>query len=366
MYSLVGDEAEDNMPPARYIQLTATQKGALKQLYRSTDDADVRSRCQMILLSAQGHSTVELAKLTFFDQDTILFWFDRYEAEGLAGLQDRPRSGRPPKITGPSRDDLQQAADQDPRQTGQSFSVWTCKDLARHLAERGHSLVAGETIRRHLRVLGFRIVRPVLSISSPDPDYAMKVERLERLKAQARCGEIVLLYEDEVDLNLLPGIIGCWTRRGQQRKVPTPGQNQKRYGFGVVNFTTGEITRLIGERKDSDHFCAFVEQVVRQYCPGEVWDGPKVALVVDNYIIHHSKKTLAVLGRYADRLAAVPLPTYSPKLNVIELLWKHLRRKVTHNHLFQSIGALVEAVEAFFARLDSHPAEVLSVIGCSE
>jgi putative transposase len=186
------------------------------------------------------------------------------------------------------------------------------------------------------------------------------------LKAEARSGKIILLYEDEVDLNLLPGIIGCWTRRGQQRRVPTPGQNQKRYGFGAVNFMTGQVTRLIGERKNSDHFCSLVERVVQDYCPGEIWQGPKVVMVVDNYIIHRSKKTNRVLESYADRLTVAPLPTYSPKLNVIELLWKYLRRKVTHNHLFDSIETLVEAVEAFFARLDSHPAEVLSAIGCSE
>jgi transposase len=362
----VCDEVKKNMPPARYIQLTSTQKTALRHLYRRTDNADVRSRCQMILLSAQGHSAAEIAGLTFFDQDTVLFWFDRYEADGLPGLQDRPRSGRPPKMTGPSRDDLQQAADQDPREAGRPFSVWTCDDLAHYLVEKGHLQVAGETVRRHLWTLGFRIVRPVLSISSPDPDYEAKVERLEELKAEARRDEIVLLFEDEVDLNLLPGIIGCWTRRGQQRRIPTPGQNQKRYGFGAVNFTTGQITRLIGERKDSDHFCALVEQIVQDYCPGETWQGPKVVLIVDNYIIHSSKKTNQVLERYADRLTVVALPTYSPKLNLIELLWKYLRRKVTHNHLFDSVGALIEAVEAFFVRLDSHPAEVLSVIGCSE
>ena len=354
------------MASARYIKLTPAQDVALRHLYRRTDNADVRSRCQMILLSAQGHSAVEIAGLTFFDQDTVLFWFDRYEAAGLDGLQDRPRSGRPPKMTGPSRDDLQQAAEQDPRQAGQPFSLWTCDDLAHHLAQKGHLRVAGETIRRHLRALGFRIVRPVLSISSPDPEYEAKVERLEELKAQARRGEIILLYEDEVDLNLLPGIIGCWTRRGQQRRIPTPGQNQKRYGFGAVNVITGQVTRLIGERKNSDHFCALVERVVQQYCPGEIWQGRKVALVVDNYIIHRSKTTNAVPVRYADRLTIVALPTYSPKLNLIELLWKHLRRKVTHNHLFESVSTLVQAVEAFFVRLDSHPAEVLSVIGCPE
>ncbi len=354
------------MPPARYVQLTPAQARALRDLYRRTDDADLRSRSQMILLSAQGHSAAEIAELTFFDQDTVLFWFDRYEGDGLAGLRDRPRSGRPPKMTGASRDDLQQAAEQDPRATGHVFSVWTCDDLAHDLAQQGHLRVAGETVRRHLRDLGFRIVRPVLSISSPDPDYESKAKRLEELKAQARRGEISLLFEDEVDLNLLPGIIGCWTRRGQQRRIPTPGQNRKRYGFGAVNFMTGKISRLIGEHKNSDHFCALVEQVVQDYCPGETGQGPKVVLVVDNYIIHRSQKTKRVLERYADRLMLVALPTYSPKLNLIELLWKYLRRKVTHNHLFDSVGTLIEAVEAFFAGLDLRPTEVLSIIGCSE
>jgi hypothetical protein len=62
----------------------------------------------------------------------------------------------------------------------------------------------------------------------------------------------------------------------------------------------------------------------------------------------------------------VPLPTYSPKLNVIELLWKYLRRKVTHNHLYASIEKLVDAALEFLKSLNEKPAEVLSVIGCSE
>jgi transposase len=117
--------------------------------------------------------------------------------------------------------------------------------------------------------------------------------------------------------------------------------------------------------------CSVTDGIIRpgqvaQYCPGETWPGPKVVLVVDNYIIQRSKKTNALLALYADRLMVVALPTYSPKLNLIELLWKYLRRKVTHNHLFRSVGALIEVVEAFSTDLDSRPAEVLSVIGCSE
>jgi hypothetical protein len=60
---------------------------------------------------------------------------------------------------------------------------------------------------------------------------------------------MILLYEDEVDLNLLPGVIRCWTKRGQQRRILTPGQNQKRYGFGAVNFISGQLTYRVAERK---------------------------------------------------------------------------------------------------------------------
>ena len=225
-------------------------------------------------------------------------------------------------------------------------------------------MLSAETVRRHLVDLGYRIVRPVLSIASPDPDYEVKAESLEQLKEQARRGEIILLFEDEVDLNLLPGVLGCWTQRGQQRKVPTPGQNVKRYGFGAVNFMTGHVTHHIGERKNSDGFIRLVEQIVQTYCPGETWHGPKVA--VGHRQLHHPplEEDRRRAGQVCRSLVQVmALPTYSPKLNLIERLWKHLRRKVTHNHLFECIADLVAAVEQFLTDLDDRPAEVLSVIG---
>jgi transposase len=85
------------MRPGRFIQIDEPERTALRQMYRQTKDADLRSRCQMLLLSADGHGVGEIAKLTLFDENSVLFWFDRYEAEGLDGLEDRPKSGRPPK-----------------------------------------------------------------------------------------------------------------------------------------------------------------------------------------------------------------------------------------------------------------------------
>jgi transposase len=86
------------MPAARYIRpLSEKELAALRARYRATHDADVRSRCQMILFSAQGKSVSEVAELTLFGEDTVLYWFERYEQQQLSGLEDESRSGRPSK-----------------------------------------------------------------------------------------------------------------------------------------------------------------------------------------------------------------------------------------------------------------------------
>ena len=57
------------------------------------------------------------------------------------------------------------------------------------------------------------------------------------------------------------------------------------------------------------------------------------------------------------------LPTYSPKLNPVERFWRHLRRKVTHNHFFQTLEQLMDAVFSFFRNMAASPDLVRGVVG---
>jgi transposase len=271
-----------------------------------------------------------------------------------------------PKVNGRCEAELRKLVEQEPRQAGYSFSSWTCTDLVRELAKKGFEQVSCETIRAHLHQLGYRVLRPVLAIASPDPDYPKKVKQLEKYKKQAKNGEILLFFQDEIDLNLLPGILRCWTLRGSQRKVMTPGANVKRYGFGAVNYISGKTVHRIEDHKNSAGFCAFVEQFMHSVTQSPEYHGQKIVLVVDNFRIHHSQKTMEFLEQYADQLVLFALPTYSPWLNLIELLWKHLRRKVTHNHLFETISQLVQAVCSFLQSLNRTPQRTLSIIGATE
>lgn len=146
----------------------------------------------------------------------------------------------------------------------------------------------------------------------------------------------------------------------------TPGANQKRYGFGAVNYVSGKTLHRIDEHKNSVAFCAFVKQFMQTVIQSPEYHGQKIILLVDNFIIHHSHKTIQFLEQYADQLVLFALPTYAPWLNVIELLWKHLRRKVTHNHLFKTIAQLVQAVCSFLKSLNRTPQRTLSIIGATE
>ena len=71
----------------------------------------------------------------------------------------------------------------------------------------------------------------------------------------------------------------------------------------------------------------------------------------------------AVVRAAAGRLVLLYLPTYSPWLNPIEMLWRHFRREVTHCEIFEAVKLLIEAPYNFFSRYNTNPKDVLSIIG---
>ena len=120
-------------------------------------------------------------------------------------------------------------------------------------------------------------------------------------------------YADEFNISWLPTLRAMWSPKGQQVMISTPGQPKVHYGLGAVNYQDGEV-----------------EAVVRSA---------------------------------TGRLVLLYLPTYSPWLNPIEMLWRHFRREVTHCELFESVKVLIEASENFFHRFNQSPDKVLSIIG---
>jgi transposase len=82
----------------RTIRLESEDKVALEHVRKTDSRYRVRDRAQALLLSSQGKRIKELALIFGVDRDTISSWFDRWESKGLAGLEDAPHPGRPPKL----------------------------------------------------------------------------------------------------------------------------------------------------------------------------------------------------------------------------------------------------------------------------
>lgn len=139
--------------------------------------------------------------------------------------------------------------------------------------------------------------------------------------------------------------------------IPTPRQPYKRYGLGVVNYHTGETVVLFRRRKRRKEVAELLQTLVDKHPTGTIF------VALDNASTHQDDEVEAVLRGAAGRLVLLYLPTYSPWLNPIEMLWRQFRREVTHCELFESVKALLVAAQAFFDRYSQKPDEVLSIIG---
>lgn len=139
--------------------------------------------------------------------------------------------------------------------------------------------------------------------------------------------------------------------------IPTPRQPYKRYGLGAVNDHTGETVVLFRRRKRRKEVAELLQILVDKHPTGTIF------VALDNASTHQDDEVEAVLRGAAGRLVLLYLPTYSPWLNPIEMLWRQFRREVTHCELFESVKALLVAAQAFFDRYNQKPDEVLSIIG---
>lgn len=320
--------------------LTDDERRLLRHLAR-TEVGRVSERVRMVLLSDRRYAVPQIAAIFECDEATVRTWLDRFEREGVDGLRDRPRAGRPRKADAAARDALDQALARAPAACGYLAGYWTVAMLVAHLAAAGGRHLSASTVRRALRALGFRWRRPRHALRR-DPDAAAKLWALAAQIWHATAGTVILC-QDESDLHLLPVLRAMWMRRGQQVRIPTPGGNRKRAVWGALDPESGRWTYAVTARKRAVEFVAFLEQVLRAY------PARPLLLIVDNASIHTAKLVQAWLADHP-RLTLGYLPTYSGhQQNPVEKVWWRLKGQVAANRLHGSVEALEDAVHAFFA-----------------
>ena len=173
---------------------------------------------------------------------------------------------------------------------------------------------------------------------------------------------LIILFADSAEVSLMPTITRCWTKIGQQRMILTPGvRAKKRWNWGAVDVVTGRTVHIVHEHRNNIGFRRLLAAISRTLKLGE-HPQRKILLFVDNDRAHDAKVVRKLLAKYKERIQIEWLPTYSPELNPQEDIWQHMRRRVTHNHYFEELDALLEAVEEFHQELEGSPEQVLRLI----
>ncbi len=169
------------------VQITDTQRGELEQVSRQAVGR-VALRAQMVLLAARGYSVPRIAEVHDCGQDVVRLWLHRYREEGVRGLEDAPRPGRP--RTHPLAGHIVDTqASQSPACAGHVQSCWTVGLLAAFLATRFRLALSRSSIRRYLRATGWRWARPRLAPAhKADPEAVEKEAALVAARAKAARG----------------------------------------------------------------------------------------------------------------------------------------------------------------------------------
>src|SRR5512143_2240971 len=118
-------------------ELTPEERQALEYLAASrTAHARFVERAQILLAIAEGRRPSHVAKDLGISRPTVYTWIRRFHAQGLHGLEDQPRAGRPPTYTAEQRAEVIAAALTDPQKLGLPFGCWTLDRLQAYLNEQ--------------------------------------------------------------------------------------------------------------------------------------------------------------------------------------------------------------------------------------
>jgi transposase len=160
----------------RLRELSADELVELQGLLRSENaPAGLFGRARLIWLLAGGYSLAEASRYVGLHYTNAHKWMKRFEAEGLPGLQSRPRQGRPRVYDEAAEDRVVDLATSRPKDLGLGFSTWSLTKLAVHLREREQLAgISHETVRRILRRRGLRFLTGCTWCESHDPEFEAK------------------------------------------------------------------------------------------------------------------------------------------------------------------------------------------------
>jgi len=314
----------------------------LERLQRaSTTPAGYVRRARAVLMMAQAVPGVEIARVTGLHPVQVSRIRQRYAHEGLAGLADRPRSGRPPTLTAQKTASIVALTLKAP---GAGRTHWSTRDLAARVG------VSHATVHRIWQAQGLKPHQEGTFKFSRDPQLEAKVADVAGLYLNPPEHAVVLSADEKTQIQAL--------NRTQPLLPLRPGlparrtHDYVRHGltslYAALRVATGEVIGECTARHTGADFLRFLKQMARRFA------GRELHVIVDNSSTHSTPAVEAWVAAHP-RVRLHFTPTGASWLNLIEVWFSILTRKSVRRGSFDSVAALVRHIRKFLDSWNAHP-----------
>jgi len=310
-----------------------------KRLRKRTEENGIVIRLKIVLLASDSLETQEIAKRLGISKKAVCKWRNRYAKEGLPGLEDRSRPGRPWKFSSEDRLKIIIEACRPPKAT----THWTVRDLKEQISKKSAKGISHVTVHRILKSTNLKPHQYQMWLNSQDPDFEAKQIEIIGLYMQPPENAVVLCVDERTGMQALG--------RKYPSKPMKPGYPERieshytRHGtkslIAALAVHKGDILGKCYNRHRHQEFIDFLDEIEKAY-PKE-----ELHIIVDNLSVHNHPDVKKWLKKRNGRVKFHFTPTHASWLNQIELWFSILSRQILKRGIFSSREDLVEKVMKF-------------------
>lgn len=316
------------------VKYTKKAFRSLRKHNRYHRSMTVRTRCGVIMakMKSPDLGCEAIGDKLGCSRNFVRTWIHRYNAQGIDSvLEIKSPPGRPSKIRPYMEAAVKEMDDTPPR---------SCREAAWVIAEKSGHTLSQSWARSLLRDFGFRFIKLQPVPGKADPEEQERwVKKLQPIIDQAKTGKLRLLFMDAVHFTLEAFTCNVWCRKQLFLKTGA-GRNR----FNVLAAVDAMTLDLIQTNSMTyvDAKCTMDFLLEVRKCSADM----PVTIVLDNARYQHCR---AVMEKAAELdITLLFLPPYSPNLNIIERLWKYVRKTVLYGRHFSFPTLFHEALRNFF------------------
>ena len=326
----------------RPITVSEADRRELERLQRAPSaPAGLTRRARAVLLMVQGMTGVEIAERTGYTVVQVSRLRRRFAEHGVAGLQDRPRSGRPPTITARKRAQVV-ALTLKPPPAG--VTHWSTRGLARKAGvSHGmvHRLWRAHALQPH-RVSTFKF--------TTDPAAEDKIYDVVGLYLHPPTNAVVVSLDEKTQIQALERTQPMLPLRPELPARQT--HDYKRHGltslYAALEVASGKVLGQCSERHTGADFLRFLKLLQRRYRARDLH------VILDNSSTHSTPEVRDWLAKHPN-VSFHFTPTGASWLNMIEAWFGILTRKSVRRGNFVSVKSLVQHVGQYIEHWNEHP-----------